>query len=98
VADDEADARQQATELFGLRLDRLDPVVDVEDLSASIELAQDGVADQARRGLGDPGLDRQAILGGRLDDRQVADPGQGEIEGARDGRRRQGEDVDLATF
>ena len=73
VADDEPDARQHPAQLLGLGLDRLDPVVDVEDLPAAVELAQDRVADEPGRRLGDPGLDRQPVLGRRLDDRQVAD-------------------------
>ena len=68
VADDEPGARQQPAQLLGLRLDRLDPVVDVEDLAAAVELAQDRVADEPGRRLGDPGLDRQPVLGRRLDD------------------------------
>ena len=55
-------------ELLGLGLDRLDPVVDVEDLAAAVELAQDRVADEPGRRLGDPRLDRQPVLGRRLDD------------------------------
>ena len=73
VADDEPGAGQHPAELLGLGLDRLDPVVDVEDLAAPVELAQDRVADEPGRRLGDPGLDRQAVLGRRLDDAQVAD-------------------------
>ena len=97
VADDEADAGQHRAELLGLRLDRLDPVVDVEDLAAPIELAEDRVADETRGRLGDPRLDRQPVLGRRLDDGQVADPGQGQVERPRDRRGRQRQDVDLAA-
>ena len=84
-------------ELLGLGLDRLDPVVDVEHLPAAVELAQDRVADEPGRRLGDPGLDRQAVLGRRLDHAQVADPGEGEVERPRDRRGRQREDVDLVA-
>ena len=79
VPDDEPDARQHPPELLGLRLDRLDPVVDVEDLAAAIELAQDRVADEPGRRLGDAGLDRQAVLRRRLDGGEVADPGEGQV-------------------
>ena len=68
VADDEPDAGQHPAELLGLRLDGLDPVVDVEDLAAPIELAQDRVANETGGRLGDAGLDRQPVLGRRLDD------------------------------
>jgi hypothetical protein len=96
VTHHEPDARQHLAELLGLGLDRLDPVVDIEDLSATIELAQDRVADEPGRRLRDPGLDRQAVLGRRLDHRHVADPGEGQVERPRDRRRRQGDHVDLA--
>ncbi len=89
--------RQEAAELLGLGLDGLDPVVDVEHLAATVQLAQDGVADEPGRRLGDPGLDRQAVLGRRLDDGQVADAGHRKVERPRDGRRREGQDVDLTT-
>ena len=96
VADDEPGARQHPPELLGLGLDRLDPVVDEEDLAAAVELAQDRVADEPGRRLGDPRLDRQAVLGRRLDDRHVADAGQRQVQRPRDRRRRQRQHVDLA--
>ena len=94
--DDDPRAGQQPPQLVGLGLDRLDPVVDEEDLAAAVELAQDRVADEAGRGLGDARLDRQAVLRRRLDDRQVADPDEGQVERPRDRRRREGQDVHLA--
>ena len=94
--DDDPRRGQQPPQLLGLRLDRLDPVVDVEHLPAAVELAQDRVADEAGRRLGDPGLDRQAVLGRGLDDAQVPDPGQREVQRARDRRRGQREHVDRA--
>ena len=96
MADDEAGAGQHPPKLLRLGLDRLDPVVDEEDLAAPVELAQDRVADEAGRRFRDPGLDRQAILRRRLDHRHVANPGEGEVEGPRDRRRAQRQDVDLA--
>ena len=96
VADHEPDVGQHPAQLLGLRLDRLDPVVDVEDLAAAIELADDRVADQPGRRLGDPRLDRQPILRRRLDDAQVPDPRERQVERPRDRRGRQGQDVDLA--
>ncbi len=96
VADDEPRAGQHPPQLFGLGLDRLDPVVDEEHLPAAVELAQDRVADEPGRRLGDPGLDRQPVLRRRLDDRHVADAGQRQVERPRDRRRGEGQDVDLA--
>ncbi len=96
VADDEPRAGQQPPQLLGLGLDRLDPVVDEEHLAAAVELAQDRVADEPGRRLGDPRLDRQPVLRRRLDHRHVADAGQRQVERPRDRRRRQRQDVDLA--
>ena len=90
-----ARAGQQAPQLLRLRLDGLDPVVDVEDLAAAVELAQDGVLDEACRRLRDAGLDGQPVLRRRLDDAHVADPDERQVERARDGRRRQRQHVDL---
>ena len=97
VPDDDPGARQHLAELLGLGLDRLDPVVDEEHLPAAVELAQDRVADEPGRRLGDPGLDRQAVLGRRLDHAQVADPGEGQVERPRDRRGGQREHVDLVA-
>ncbi len=97
VPDDERGVRQEPAELLGLRLDGLDPVVDVEDLPAAVELAQDRVADESGGRLGDPGLDRQSVLRRRLDDGQVADPGHRQVERARDRGGGERQDVHLAT-
>ena len=88
---------QELAQLLGLGLDRLDAVVDEEDLAAAVELAQDRVADEPGRRLGDARLDRQAVLRRRLDERQVADAGEGQVERPRDRRRRERQDVDLAA-
>ena len=97
VADDEARAGQHLAQLVGLRLDRLDAVVDVEHLPAAVQLAQDRVADQAGRRLCDARLDRQAILRRRLDDRQVAHAREGQVQRPRDRRGRQRQHVDLVA-
>ena len=96
VADDDPGIGQELAELLGLGLDRLDPVVDEEDLAAPVELAQDGVADEAGRRFRDPRLDRQPVFRWRLDDGQVPDACEGEVQRAGNRRCRQGEDVDLA--
>ena len=97
VPDDEPRVRQHPPELLGLRLDGLDAVVDVEDLAAAVELAQDRVADEPGRRLGDPGLDRQPVLRRRLDDGQVADAGQRQVERPRDRRGRERQHVHLGA-
>ena len=95
VPDHDPDAGQHRAQLLRLGLDRLDPVVHVEDLAAAVELAQDRVLDQAGRGFRHPRLDRQPVLRRRLDDAHVANAGERQVERARDGRGRQGEHVNL---
>ena len=96
VADRDARPGDQASHALGGSLDRLDPVVDVEDLPAAVELAADRVADQPVVVLGDPGLDRQARLRRGLDDREVTDADQREVKGARDRCCGERQDIDLA--
>ena len=62
-------ARQQRPKLIGLRLNRLDSIVDEEDLSAAVELAQDRVTDEAGGRFRDSRLDRQSVFRRRLDER-----------------------------
>ena len=65
---------QQPSQLLGLRLDRLDAVVDVEDLAAAVELAHDRVPHEPG---GSPPRHRVWIGSRssrrRLDDAHVAD-------------------------
>ncbi len=96
VADGNPCGGDETPHALGGGLDRLDPVVDVEDLAATVDLAADRIADEAVVVLGDPRLDRQPRLRWCLDDRQVADADETEMEGARDRRGREGQDVDLA--
>ena len=91
----DARLRQQLAQLVGLGLDRLDAVVDEERLPSPIELAQDRVAHQPGRRLGDARLDRQPILGRRLDDAHVAHAGECQVQRPRDRRGRQRQHVDL---
>ena len=73
VADDDPRFRHEPLQQVADREDRLDAVVDEVDLAAAFELAADRPADHLLVELDDVGLDRQAILGRRLDDRHVAD-------------------------
>ena len=70
------------------RVDRLDAVVDEVDLAAAFHLGADRPLDHCLVELDDVGLDRQAILRRRLDDRHVADAGERHVQRARDRRRR----------
>jgi hypothetical protein len=77
-------------------VDALHAVVHEVDLSAAIQLAEDGLADQAFVELGHVGLDGQALLGRRVHRRHVADATQRHVQRPRDGRRRQREHIHLA--
>ena len=79
---------------FADRVDRLDAVVDEVDLAAALELGADGARDDLLVELDDVGLDRQAILRRRLDDRHVADAGERHVQRARNRRRRHRQHVD----
>jgi len=72
VTDGNPRPRHQAPHPGCRRLDRLDPVVDEEDLPPAVELAVDGIAHQPVIVLGDARLDRQAGLGWGLDDAAIA--------------------------
>ena len=83
----------RADPLGGL-VDRVDPVVQEERLALARQLALDRGGDQLLVVLADVGLDRAAALGGRLDHRDVAQPGQRHLQRARDRRGGQREHVD----
>ena len=65
VADDDARLGHQPLEQVGHRVDRLDAVVDDEDLAAAGQLGAQRPADHVLVELDDVGLDRQPILGRR---------------------------------
>ena len=77
----------------GAREDGIDAVVDEVDLAAAAQLLLDGGADQVRIEMRDHGVDRQAILGRRLDHAHVADAQQRHVQRARNGRGAHGEHV-----
>ncbi len=79
---------------FGHRVDVLDPVVHVEDLSLAQELAANGLGGGGLVELAHVGEDGEA--GGRrgVDHGQVADAGEGHLQRAGDGVGGEGEDVD----
>src|SRR5262249_45418197 len=94
-----ADARfgDDLTEAPGDVVDVLDPVVDEEHLAATAQLTEHGVADDALVVARDVGTDGEPIDGWRLDDAQVADAGEGHVEGARDRRGGERQDVHAAA-
>ena len=76
------------------REDRFDAVVDEVDLAAARELVADRALDHRRIELDDVGLNRQAILRRRLDDRHVADADERHVQRPRNRRRRHRQHVD----
>ncbi len=82
--------------LDGDLLDRLHSVVHEEYLAAAIDLQPDGVLDRLIVPGHDVGDDRLTIAGWRANQREIAQPAEGEVQGARDGGRRHREHVDAA--
>ena len=93
------DARlgHQLFEVLAPLLDRLDLVVQEVDLSAALQLAQHGLADQARALVAHEGLDRQPPLRRGGDHAQVAQALERHAQRARDRRGGQRQHVDLGA-
>jgi hypothetical protein len=68
-------------------------VVHVEDLALARQLAAHRLGHHLAVPRQDLRRDRQAVAGGRVDDRDLADAREGHVQRARDGRRGQGQDV-----
>ena len=73
--------------------DRIHAIVDEIDLAAAAQLLLDGGLDQLRIEVRHHGVDRQPVLGRRLDDRHVAQAQQRHVQRARNRRRAHGEHV-----
>ena len=84
-------------DLVGGLLDRLHPVVDVEHLTVTEQLAAYGGGDLAVLVGADVGEHRVPLLRRRRDRRHLADAGDRHLQGARDRRRGHGEDVDAGA-
>ena len=97
VGDGDAGLRHQFCQIVGHPPDALDLVVQEVHLAAALEFALAGLAQQGLVPLPGEGLDRQPPGRRGDDDRQVAQPGQPHVEGARDRCGGQGEDVDLGA-
>ena len=95
VRDDVAGLRHELPQTVCLVLDPLHAVVDVVDLTAAVELAQDRLAQHVVASLHDVGLDRLTVLGRRLDHADVSHARERHVQRARDRRSRQREDVDV---
>ena len=95
VRDEEAEPGAELAELLADLLDRLDAVVEVERLAAARVLPLERHLDQLLVVLPHARPDRPPPLGRRLDDRDVAQPGERHVQRARDRRRGEREHVDL---
>ena len=83
--------------LVGRLLDRLHPVVDVEDLAVAEQLASYGGGDLAVLVGTDVGQHRVPLLRRGRDRGHLADAGDRHLQGARDRRRGHGEHVDAGA-
>ena len=95
VADDDARFGDQPLHQVADRENRLDAVVDEVHLAAALELVADRAADHLLIELDDVGLNRQAILRRRLDDRHVADADERHVQRPRNRRRAHRQHVHL---
>jgi len=73
--------------------DALDPVVEKEDLTLTLEFPPDGLADQLGLEMGHDGVHRHPIRRSSADGAQIANAGQTQIKGARNRRRGHGQNV-----
>ena len=81
--------RHQIGQLERQAIDGFDPVMQKENLAATLELAEDRIANQPFVIAGHVGLNRQPIDRRRFNDAQIADADQRHVQGARDRRRRE---------
>ncbi len=78
-------------------VDGFDAVVEIENLSAALDFALDGLDDGGFVVGDDVGLDGLAFLGGGFDGGEVADAGEAHVEGTGYGGGGHGDDVDIAA-
>ncbi|MCY1352806.1 hypothetical protein D9M69_391250 [compost metagenome] len=97
VADRDARFRHQFGQVGGAFLDGRHFVVQVIDLAAAQQLAQQGFLDRGVLPLHDEGAHRQPARRRGGDDGQVAHARHRHVQGARDGRGGEGEDIHLAA-
>ena len=97
VRDGDAGLRHERLDFFGQSINRLHAVVHDEHLAAAGQLVEDRVLDDLVVALEHDGLDGQAVHGRRVDERDVADAGHAEVQGARNRRGAHAERVDGET-
>ena len=95
----DADARlgDELAQLLAHEVDVLHPVVDEEHLTLTQQLPPDRLGRGPVVELAHVGEDGLAVLGRRVHEREVADPGERHLEGARDRCRREREHVDVGA-
>ena len=97
VTNDQARVGQKPFQAVGHGLNRHYAIVQEKNLPAAIQLALDGIADDALVELGDNGLDRQPVMRRGLDGAHVARTGEREVKRAGNGRGAEREHVHLCT-
>ena len=95
VPDDDPRFGHQPLHQVADRENRLDAVVHEVHLAAALQLVADRAPDHLLIELDDVGLNRQAILRRRLDDRHVADADKRHVQRPRNRRRAHRQHVDL---
>ena len=93
VGDVDGRIAHEAAHAFGRRLDRLDPVMEKEHLSAPVEFPLAGFGDQVVAPGDDMGDDGHAVPGRGPHERQIANARKGEVQGAGYRGCRQGKGV-----
>ena len=94
MTDDDPCFRDQPLEQIADREDRFDAIVDEVDLAAPSQLVPDRPLDHRRVELDDVRLNRQPVLGWRLDDRHVANADERHVQRPRNRRRGHRQHVD----
>ena len=97
MGDGEADLGDMVAQVGGDGVEVGDARDDVEGLAAAVVLAQQRLADGEGVELADVGADGEAVDRGGGDERELADAGEGELQGAGDGGGGEGEDVDVGA-
>ena len=95
VGDANGHIRQEGLEFVFHLFDGRDAVVDEEDLAAPPLFAHNGIADDAGVVFGHIGLDGETVGRRRFDDAHFPQVDQGHVQRPRNGRRAQGQDIDI---
>ena len=95
MGDADFDLRHQFAEAIGNAIKIGDARADVKALATAEMLAHQRFARDHRVIRHDEGADGEAVNRGGRNDAHVAHPGQRHLQGARDRRRRQGENVNV---